>query len=188
MKDWKNISKQIESLTNKDLVRLVRDLYATNDDNSKFLAARFLKDKASTKKYKDQIRAAIYPDYNYGNSDVRIRDAKKAISEFEKATHNPRQTLDLMIYFLEVGTEAMEAFGMDYEEFFDSMESMFRRVFTRLKGKDQKLLPVFLKRLRHLEQASRDTGYGYGDSLADMMEDLGESARRQGSAEAANAT
>ncbi len=101
---------------------------------------------------------------------------------------DPLQTLELMVHFLEVGTAAMEAFGMDYEEFFDSMESMFRRVFTRLKERDRKLLPVFITRLQRIEQASRDTGYGYGDSLADMIIELGGMLPRRGSEEPAHAT
>ena len=188
MKEWKNIGKQLGALSSKDLVRLVHDLYESSDNSRKFLAARVLKGHASIKKYKDQIHTAIYPDHNFGDGGVHICEARKAISDFEKATHDPQQTLDLMIHFLEVGTQAMEVFGMDYEEFFDSMESMFRKVFTRLTGKDKKLLPVFLARLQDLERASRDTGYGYGDSLADMMAELGEPHPRRGSADRAHAT
>ena len=188
MKDWKNIGKQLDALSSRDLVRLVGDLYENNDSSRKFLAARFLRGQASIKKYKDQIHAALYPDYNLGDGAVQIRDARKAISDFEKTTRDPQQTLDLMVHFLEVGTQAMEAFGMDYEEFFASMESMFRRVFTRLKGKDRKLLPVFMTRLQRLERASRDTGYGYGDSLAEMMVELGGSLPRRSSQESSHAT
>ncbi len=172
MNDWKEINTRPEDMSERNLKHLIHDLYKANVDNRKFLAARFSKCKASVKKYKDQIREAIYPDYNFGDSRVRFSDAKKGISDFEKATHDPRQTLDLMIYFLEVGTEAMEAFGMDYEAFYNSMESMFRRVCARLGANDRELLPVFSARIQRLERRSRDTGYGYGDSVTDMVAEL----------------
>ncbi len=180
MSDWKPLRSKLENLSSDELLKVIHDLYLSNDSTRKFLSARFQKGSAPLKKYKDQVQQALYPDFNSGDTDVRIRDAKKAISDFEKATKDPSQTLDLMIHFLEVGTQMMEAFGMDYESFYDSMESMFRKVFTRLKATDHQLLPDFLPRLRKLEIASRDTGYGYGDSLSDMMTELESSARRRG--------
>ncbi len=131
------------------------------------------------KKYKDLVQQALYPDFNSGDDVVRIRDAKKAISDFAKATRDPNQTLDLMVHFGEVGTRMMNDFGMDYEAFYNSMESMYRKVFTRLTGKDHQLLSDFLPRLRSIENASRDTGYGYGDSLLEMMNELEKSAINQ---------
>ena len=113
------------------------------------------------------------------SNEAQLLDLLKRV--LPKATHDAQQTLDLMIHFLEIGTAAIESFGMDYAEFFDSMESMFRRVFTRLTGKDNKLLPIFMTRLQALERASRDTGYGYGDSLADMMAELEGPLRRRSS-------
>ena len=172
MSEWKDIDTNLNELSTKDLKRLIHDLYKTNDDNRKFLGARFLKGKGSLKKYKDQIREAIYPDYNLSDGRVRFSDAKKAISDFEKATHDTQQTLDLMVYFLEVGTDAMDSFGMDYEAFYNSMEFMFRKICMRLKGKDKELLPVFSARIQSLNRRSRNTGYGYGDAVEDMVDEL----------------
>ncbi len=172
MSEWKDINAHLDELSTKHLKRLIHDLYKTNDGNRKFLGAKFLKDKGAIKKYKDQIREAIYPDYNYGDGRVRFSDAKKAISDFEKATHDSQQTLDLMVYFLEVGTDAMDSFGMDYEGFYNSMESMFRKVCVRLKGKDKELLPVFSARIQRLDRRSLNTGYGYGDAVEDLVDDL----------------
>ncbi len=178
MSEWKNINSHLDGLSNKDLKRIIHDLYEANEDSRKFLGAKFLKGKSSVKKYKDQIREAIYPDYNYGDGRVCFSDAKKAISDFEKATHDPQQTIDLMIYFLEIGTKAMDDFGMDYEAFYDGMESMFKKVWLRLKNRDKKLLPVFLPRIQKLERRSRNTGYGYGDAVEDMVEALAGPRRR----------
>ena len=172
--EWKTISEQLGFLSIKDLVKLVHELYESGDSNRRFITARFIKGEASLKKYKQQVHRALYPDFDSGKTDISINVARKAISDFEKATRDPQQTLDLMIYFVEVGTRMMQDFGMDYEAFYDSMESMFKRVFDRLKGKDRELLPTFWARLKMLERAARNTGYGYGDNLADMMEELSE--------------
>ncbi|MEI8346560.1 MAG: DUF6155 family protein [Pseudomonadota bacterium] len=171
--EWKKISELLRNLSSKDMIGLVHELYQNSDANRSFIVARFVKDGDSLKKYKQRVHREIYPDFNSGKTDISISAAKKVISDFEKATHNPKQTLDLMIYFVEVGTQMMKDFGMDYEAFYDSMESMFTRVFKRLKGQDRELLPTFWDRLQKLKRAARDTGYGYGDSLESMMEDLG---------------
>ncbi|MEK6707077.1 MAG: DUF6155 family protein [Bdellovibrionota bacterium] len=183
--EWKAISKQLNALSSKELLKLIHELYQCTDSNRRFIAARFLKGEASLKKYKQQIHSALYPDFDAGKTDISISGAKKAISDFEKATHDSQQTLDLMIYFVEVGTQMIQAFGMDYESFYDSMESMFSKIVNRLKSKDRGLLPIFWGRLKKIETDSSDTGYGYGDSLADMMEELTEVHSNLGSGGAA---
>ncbi len=170
--NWKGIQKKLSPLSKAEILRLIGDLYESNDNNRRFLSARLMKGEVSPKKYREQIHAALYPDWNSGDTGVRIADARKAISDFQKASKDSGGTIDLMIYFLEVGTNMIETFGMDYEQFYDSMESMFRRVVNRLRGKDKGLLSGTIKRLQKIEMASRDTGYGYGDSLAEMMDDL----------------
>ena len=179
MSDWKPLRNILEELSNDELLKVIHDLYLSNESTRKFLSARFQKGPVPLKKYKDLVRQALYPDFNSGDDDddVRIRDAKKATSDFAKATRDPNQTLDLMVHFLEVGTRMMNDFGMDYEAFYNSMESMFRKVFRRLTGKDHQLLSDFLPRLRNIEKASRDTGYGYCDSLSEMMNELEKSTQ-----------
>lgn len=171
-KDSEKIKKLIGAMPSKELRDLVRELYQLSSSNREFLNARFLKNETSLKDFKKRIREALYPDFDSGKTDISFSKARKAISDFEKATRDSKQTLDLMIYYLEVGKEMMAAFGMDYEAFYNSMESMFRGVATRLKGRDRSLLPVFWDRLKKIERAARNVGYGYGDSLEEMMEEL----------------
>lgn len=109
---WKDIQKKLNPLSKAEILSLIGDLYENNDNNRRFLSARLIKGEASLKKYREQIHAALYPDWNSGDTGVRIVDARKAISDFQKASNDPSGTIDLMIYFLEVGTNMIETFGM----------------------------------------------------------------------------
>lgn len=175
---FKNIKDNLSALTSKQLVQLIGELYDLNQLNQSFLNARFLKNEASLKNYKSQIRRALYPDFDSGKQDISFSKARKAISDFAKATSDRRQTLDLMVYYVEVGKEMMDAFGMDYEAFYDSMESMFRKIVERLKNQDRHLIAIFWDRLKKVERAAQSTGYGYGDSLREMMTELAKVPNR----------
>ena len=170
--DFKNTRECLSVLSTKQLIQLIGELYNLNQLNQSFLNARFLKNDDVLKNYKKQIKRALYPDFDSGKQDISFSKARKAISDFSKATHDRRQTMDLMVYYVEVGKEMMDAFGMDYEAFYSSMESMFRKIVERLKEQDRHFISIFWDRLKKVERAAQSTGYGYGDSLREMMTEL----------------
>lgn len=53
---------------------------------------------------------------------------RKAISDYKKASGDEVGVLDIMVYYVEMGTKFTLEYGDIYEEFYDSLESMFKKV------------------------------------------------------------
>ena len=155
-----------------ELLGLVKDLYGLSDDNRNFLEARVKPDPKALKKYKAIISDAIYPDFcNDRHARIDFVRARKAISDFGKASDDPESLLELMIHYIEVGTQQTQDVCIDYGGYYTSMESMFGRVVKHLHGKNGNLADKFLPRLKKIVKNSGNAGYGYEDTLTDLLEE-----------------
>ncbi|KAF0250492.1 MAG: hypothetical protein FD167_118 [bacterium] len=99
---WSEIKKKLESFDREGLVALVKDLYNYSSDNKSFLSARFAEqgsNKAILEDYKERITTQFFPKKGLGKLD--LREAKRAISEYSKATSDTRGKLDLMLTYIE---------------------------------------------------------------------------------------
>lgn len=112
-----------------------------SEDNQRFIHARYgLGDLL--RPFKEQIEANICPDPMASDEEFSIAKARKAISEYRKAADDPVGTLDLMIYFVECGTRCTLEYGDIWEEYYDSLESMFAKAVTNLVSGGSVLINV----------------------------------------------
>jgi hypothetical protein len=170
--EWNTIKGSLQGKSPGELIGLVKDLYGLSDDNRNFLEARVKPDPKALKKYKAIISDAIYPDFcNDRHARIDFAKARKAISDFGKASDDPESLLDLMTHYVEVGTRQTKDVGIDYEAYFTSMESMFGRIVKQLHGKNRNLADKFLPRLKKIIKNSGNAGYGYEDTLTDLLEE-----------------
>jgi len=149
-------------------MNLVRDLYVLNQENRNFLNARYLASEDRLGPHKKMIEESIYPDI-YSNKPVRISLAKKAISQYTKATNDVAGTLELMVYFVERGTKFTADCGDIDEAFYSSLESMFGRVLDTLKRSAPEVMACFLPRLTAIRDTADGIGWGYHDYLCDAL-------------------
>src|SRR5690625_7650460 len=77
---------------------------------------------------------------------MRLAKAKKAISDFKKLTDDSGKVLDLMLFYVENGTEFTLTYGDIDERFYGSMESMYEKVVVACE-KDEKLFNKFKDQL-----------------------------------------
>ena len=77
-------------------------------------------------------------------------------------------TIDLMIYYVERGTEFTCAFGDMDENFYYSLESMFDNVMKEIDTHNLHK-EEFIFRLQKIVENSNDIGWGYYDSLNGMF-------------------
>ena len=101
---WNNVRTGLASHGPVKLVGLVRDLYNLSQENRDFLNTRYLASADRLGPYKETIDESPYPDI-YNNKPIRISIGKKAISQYAKATNDRVGTLELMVYFVERGTQ-----------------------------------------------------------------------------------
>ena len=107
--------------------------------------------------------------------NLKLVPAKKAIQDYKKASGDLIGTLDLMLYYVEQGTKFTLEYGDIDEPFYNSLESVLYDFKNLLQSKDEEYIDIFKERLLKLRKNSYWIGWGYGDSINDVVFDILES-------------
>lgn len=172
----KKLTAVLEKKEPKDLIGIIAGLYDVSDDNKVFLTMR-LSDAWDRKKllkpYKEIIsRNMCFQDFG---DEVSTENAEKAISDYEKASGgDDKGVLELMVYYLETGTNCTVEYGDMWESFYDSLASVGFQIVKKIKsGKFSDAYVRTLKpRFRKLRDLSDGIGWGFGDDLKEIYYQL----------------
>lgn len=165
---WSDIKKALAGYDRAALVGLISDLYASSAQNKTFLHARFSTGADALKPYLKIIEDTLYPDI-YRNKPVQIAKAKKAISDYTKAAGEPRGILELMVFFVETGTEFTVNFGDIDEGFYLAMERMFDKALDKVLAMDKETIDEYYERFAAIVVLASNIGWGYHDALEEMF-------------------
>jgi len=154
---------------------LVKDLYETSVDNRDFLHARFQAEEDSgpaLEKYRRRIVDEFFTRRGLMGK-LRLSEARKAIRDYRKATGNLAGKIELMLTYVENGTEFTQQFGDIDEAFYGSLESVCNAVcndmVALLLKEGTELHPRFRERIQHLDDHADRIGWGYGDNLRETV-------------------
>ncbi len=170
---WQNVRHHLSNWSNSDLIALLKDLYDGSPDNRDFLQARFQAEANSgtaLEKYRRKIRDQFFPTRGEGN--LKLSEARKAIRDYRNATGNLIGTADLMLTYVESGTEFTLQFGDIDAPFYNSMESMLDEFAQLLLREGSELYLRFRDRIERLTAHADQLGWGYGDALQDQVHNL----------------
>jgi hypothetical protein len=92
--------------------------------------------------------------------------------DYRKATGNLDGTIDLMLTYVENGTEFTREFGDINESFYNSLESVLNELAQLLMSEGKELYPKFRARVQQLAARANGIGWGYGDALRDQVHQL----------------
>ncbi len=113
--------------------------------------------------YKQKMHDVFFP--HSLRATFSIKNAKKLISDFKKVG-DVITTLDLMLYYVECGTEFTNEYGDIDEQFYDSLCSVFAKFVYQLNSQpDDMAYQKFKTRINSLVHNSSDIGWGYGDYI-----------------------
>ncbi len=164
---WVAIRKRLSCLSERDLLGLLSDLYTLSKANQNFFEARFLQETESLDRYKTHIQRHLAP--REPSQKISILEAKKAISDYKKASSNPIHLIDLMIYYVECGTAFTCEFGDMDETYYGTLESMFEKAILLMKKQPRDEIEDFIHRLEVVVGKTRSIGWGYHDFIADIL-------------------
>ena len=173
--NWPDLKKILEGIDKKELIDLIRDLYKRSADDRRFITARYMDALSGDlkgqmlEKYREIIVNEFFPER--GEEKLRYSVAKKAISDYSKASGDPEGTLDLMFTYVENGVKYTRFYGDVNEKFYDSIYGMLSRVCDFL-WKKQELYPLFRERLFKICMDSHKIGWGFGDMVSDTVINL----------------
>ncbi len=172
---WATIRQQMAGWSKPALMALLKDLHDASPANRDFLRARFDAENAggeALEKYRRKIVEQFFPQRGFGK--LKLAEAHKAIRDYRKATGNVAGTADLLLTYVENGTEFTQQFGDINEAYYNSLESALNELATHLRRESRELYSQFRDRLARVEQLANHIGWGYGDCVREqvaMLED-----------------
>ncbi len=170
---WQNIRRQLDDWSKPAMISLVKDLHDASPDNRDFILARFQAEDdagAALEKYRHKIVEQFFQAR--GDGKLKLAEARKAIRDYRKATGNLTGTIDLMLTYVENGTEFTHEFGDINESFYNSLESVLNEMTQLLMREGTELYPRFGERIRRLATLVDGIGWGYGDAVRDQVYQL----------------
>jgi len=175
---WVDVKTNLDRMDRTGLLGVIRDLYEASDLNRRFLHARFAPTTAGLEKYRRLVRDAVFPN-PFSQRPIRLRDASKTIMEYKRATGDLVGTVDLMLEFVEAGTEQAADLGYGDDAYFGALERKVKDVVQSLDALPQTDRRVVTERLVKLGEYQGTIGWGYCDFLADIAAKVQRSKARR---------
>ena len=109
---WSEIKTGLQYVDEKELIKIIRDLYQLSKENKIFLASRMgIGDQESLlEPYKRAIRREFYPDR--GLPRLNLAAARKALNDFKKVNANTEAIAELLVYYVEQGVACTLEYGI----------------------------------------------------------------------------
>ncbi len=162
-----NILKQkLKQSTTEQLIKDIVDIYKKNNFVKDYYNSKYSKkdDISILNKHKDIIENEFFPIIGFGKA--RLSVAKKAISEYKKINNKEDHIAELMIFYVENGVQYSECYGDIYEQFYLSMESMYKKAIKFII--DNNLQNKYKKRCLSIIKNTKDMGWGFHDELCNI--------------------
>jgi len=166
---WAVVKRQLAGSDRADLLGLIGDLYAASPDNRAFLSAHLGLGEDPLAPFKAIVEHGMYPDVIRGHQPS-IQKAKKAITDYRRATADQRGTVDLRVCFCEQASEFALEYGMDDESYLDALVRMFEQAVKGLGQLNAMARAPLAKRLKGVMGRCRDVGYGVGETMQDIWD------------------
>ncbi|MBM4761359.1 hypothetical protein GNT69_03525 [Bacillus sp. B15-48] len=163
-----DLKKELKELNQKQLIQLIVDLYKANKEVKQLLSTKFNGEEAVEvlfQEAKQKVKNEFFPER--GDGKLRLTVAKKAILDFKKLTNDQMRTVDLLLYYVEMGTDFTDSFGDIDESFYNNMITMYDKVISACAA-DETFYHAFEERLYKVVELAERIGWGYGDAIADL--------------------
>ena len=167
---WREVKKRLEQLPPHGLLTFVGDLYRLSAENRRFFHARVLGGDVQLERYRELVADAMSP--GSFNRPIRVAEAQRLIREFRRATGDVAGSNELTLVFIEAGTAIAANYGYGDEQFFLSLERAITSIITGLGELDPDERTATATRLRAVADRARVIGWGYGDFVREIADDL----------------
>ena len=176
-KKWSEVKARLEALDRKGLVSLLGDLYDANVANRRFLHSRLTPGSRAIEEYRRLVADAIYPD-PFSKRRVSVRDAAAAIVEYRRSTGDASGIVDLMLTFVEAGTEQAADLGYGDEAYFGALQIRLDAVAKEFETLPEEVRANVRARLGRIQVRAHDVGWGFGDAVDELVRALDARAAR----------
>lgn len=175
-----SIKSLIKDLESNELREVIVELCKLNPKNKQFLQLYLQRsDSVDIESIVNEAKEKIHR-YFYGQSmlpKVDLSSARKTVNDYSKVLKEyPGQVAELKLNYIETGTDLTNDFGDMYEAFYSSLESMFES-FCKHIIKHPTYFNQFQDRIKNLQSACKNIGWGYHDVIDDLVFELEETMK-----------
>jgi hypothetical protein len=170
-KKWSDVKAQLEAFDRTGLMSLIGDLYDASPANRRFLHSRFTHGSRAIKEYRRLVTDAIYPD-PCSKRQISVRDAAAVIVEYRRSTADVSGTVDLMLTFVEAGTEQAADLGYGDDAYFNALQIRLDAVAKEFDSLPADVRATVRARLGRIQARAQTVGWGFGDAVADVVHAL----------------
>jgi hypothetical protein len=176
-KKWSDVKARLEAFDRNGLVSLLGDLYDASVANRRFLHSRLTPGSRAIEEYRRLVADAIYPD-PFSTRRISIRDAAAAIVEYRRSSGDVSGTVDLMLTFVEAGTEQAADLGYGDEAYFNALQIRLDAVAKEFDSLPADVRATVKARLGRIQARAHDVGWGFGDAVDEVVHALDARADR----------
>ncbi len=171
-RSWTDVKTALVAFDRAGLLGLVQDLYAASKDNQAFLHARLHLGEDVLEPYKAAIDRWLWPDV-FKNQDTSVAKAKKAITDYKKASGTADGLAELMVFYCERASGFSCDVGLDDEAYLSALVRMFEQALEAVATLPNAKRPALWTRLRAVRDRSHDIGYGVGEDMDALLTEHG---------------
>lgn len=127
---------------------------------------------ARVQDFKGIIQESLYPKNPEYSSAGGMAVSLRSISALKKSGGSPAEIADLMLFYVECGTQLTCSYGDMDEDFYTELENAFEELLIHLKQNEElSLFEIYKSRINALIKEADDcVGWGYPDQLKDELE------------------
>ena len=161
---WSDVKGKLADFDRPGLIGLVQDLYVASKDNQAFIHARLNLGEDVLKPYKEAIDRWLWPDV-FKNQDTSVAKAKKAITDYKKASGTADGLAELMVFYCERASGFSSDVGLDDEAYLSALVRMFEQALKAVATLPETQRPALWTRLQMVRDRSHGIGYGVGEDM-----------------------
>jgi hypothetical protein len=161
---WSDVKGKLADFDRPGLIGLVQDLYAASKDNQAFIHARLNLGEDVLKPYKEAIDRWLWPDV-FKNQDTSVAKAKKAITDYKKASGTADGLAELMVFYCDRASGFSCDVGLDDEAYLSALVRMFEQALKAVATLPETQRPALWTRLQMVRDRSHGIGYGVGEDM-----------------------
>ena len=158
------LKKYLSQFTKEQLVGQILELHKKYKDVKAYYEFSINPDLTSKRmNVKEGVLECFFPKRGY---KLRLKDARKVISDFKKLEPDAESMADVMLYYVECGVRFTNDFGDIDEPFYNSIAGMFNNTAKFIQ--ENGLSEIFLTRAEKIMKDTNDIGWGFHDDLSDI--------------------
>lgn len=158
------IKRELRKLDKEKLIEIVADLYKKNKSAKEFFDFYVNPNERNLfEKYQDKVFESFYPKRGFG---YKLKEGKKAITDFRKLTTSSDSVADLMLFYVETGVNFTIDFGDIDENFYLSLERTFVQALTL--ARKENCLDKYDDRASKVVIDTKNIGWGFHEYLTEV--------------------